>query len=914
MRPPRWTTWLLRQVAEPDEVEDVLGDIEQLYRRRCTRRGRTVAVVLTFLEAVDLSRALFLARYDASDDETLSAAREARPSVLDFKLGLRMLRRYPGLTVVAVVSIAFAITLGATNLEYNTAFLYPRLPFAEGDRIVELRRWDLSDTRLLPTTTRDFIDWRAGLRSVGEVGAFRTVRRNLIRADGPAGSVVVAEMTAAAFEIARVPPVLGRGLLESDEVAGGADVLVLGHETWQTLFDADPGVIGTDVQVGAVRATVVGVMPPDFGWPWAHDVWVPLRLSEADPEAEPAALQVVARLGPGVSLRQASDELAAVERARHGGGEPGQSVRADVARYGRLPMPFSEAALAGLYFGALQIFVALMLLVCANVMLLLYARTSARETEIALRAALGASRARIVTQLFVESLVLAAVAATVGLCCAQLAMEWTAETLLELMAETASLDESPLPFWQGSGLSGATVVWAGILTTLGAALAGIVPALKVTGPGLHPRLQRAGSGRYGLEFGALWTAVIVIQIAVTVAFVPLGIGAGMGTALIDETPFGFAAEEYLTAEVSADGDLTAIRDAMRGASRPAGTSLDASTRRLADRLSEDPTVRAVTRLGHLPGAPHPRRWIEVHPVGREPPNRRRVQVSSVDSNSFTALGVSMVAGRDFDGSDRETGDAVVIVNEEFVRIVLGGRSAIGRTLSYTRRGGGAAAEADTAPRYRIIGVVRQIAMSTSTIHAPVEGAGIYHLLDADASAPIRMVLHTSTDPTSYAPRLHATSRDLDPTLQLQRIRPMDQSTWALRRASETWFTILSAAGAVAAILSLAGIFAVTSFTVSRRTRDIGVRVALGADPRRIVRAVFRRALNQVGMGIGGGVVLLGVFMWMYHVNYGYRLTQDHLGLLLLYLAIVPLVCLGACVAPMTRALSVQPAEALRADG
>lgn len=300
----------------PKEVrEEVLGDLIEHWNLHVRNQRWLAKVVWAWRQP--LSSLVARLRFSRKSDEQgrIAGGRNMGVGVswLDFKLGFRMLVKYPGLTVVAGLAIAFAVTLGAGSHELVRDLAYPDLPLDEGDRIVEIRNQDVSKRLTDPRALHDFVVWRDELRSVQEIGAYQTFRRNLITERGPASPLLGADMTAAAFGIARVPPLLGRALGEADEVFGAPDVLVIGFDVWRSLFGSDPDVVGRTVRLGSETTTIIGVMPAGFGWPWSHDLSAPLRLDVLDFErGESPRIRVVARLAPGLTLEEAQTELTAV--------------------------------------------------------------------------------------------------------------------------------------------------------------------------------------------------------------------------------------------------------------------------------------------------------------------------------------------------------------------------------------------------------------------------------------------------------------------------------------------------------------------------------------------------------------------------------------------------------------------------
>ena len=436
-------------------------------------------------------------------EQVKERAREALPlrglvaSWLDVKLGGRMLVKYPGLTIVGGLAMAFAICAGTLIFEFGTLFVHPTLPLPAGERIVQIRNWDVAANRPEPRALHDFVVWRRALRSVTELGAWRDVTRTLIVADGEARPVAVAEITASGFRVAGAAPLLGRVLAAADERPNAPPVAVLGYDVWRLRFGSDADVIGRTVQLGNEHATVVGVMHEGFGFPRSHELWMPLRTDIVDqaPRSGPA-IRVFGVLAPGVTLETAQVELTVLGRraaidvpATH------EHLQPRVAPYATA---FSDpsAAEVALMFSIYVFAVMLLVVVCLNVALLLFARAATRENEFVVRSALGASRSRVVAQMFAEALVLGGVAAVVGLVAAYFALRsWGVDFLEANMGQ--------LPFWYDLRLSPATVLFAIGLTVLGSAIAGVVACAQGDArPGIPPE---AGHGRSGRT--AVWRRV-----------------------------------------------------------------------------------------------------------------------------------------------------------------------------------------------------------------------------------------------------------------------------------------------------------------------------------------------------------------------------------------------------------------------
>lgn len=824
---------------------------------------------------------------------------------LDFRLGARMLVKYPGLTVVGTLAITFAICVGVGTFEFLSQVVYPSLPLEDGDRVVGIRSWDAASSEMEPSGLHDFVVWREELRSVEELGAHRTVERNLITGDGRGEPVEVAEISASGFQVTRVPALLGRTLVAADEEGNAPPVVVLGHEVWQRRFAADPGVVGRVVRLGRQRATVVGVMPEGFGFPVAQKLWVPLRLDPLEyKRGEEPRVEVFGRLAPGASLKEAQAELAAL----------GQRTAADFPETHRhlrpRVMPYPKTVVdpgPWLSLGILSIngfIVVLLVLVCGNVALLMFARAATREAEIAVRSALGASRRRIVAQMFAEALVLAAAGGALGLAAAGYLLRWGMHVL-----EADILNGERLPFWFHGTLSPASVIYAVLLTLLAAGIAGVMPALKMTREGLEGRLRQIGARGGGPRFGGVWTAVIVAQVAVTVIFPILTHEIQREVREVQRYQDGLAAEHYLSTRLRMEREAwTASGDTSRAALL---AHLRATQQELERRLLEDPAVEGVTFASNVPRARHGWNQIEMDGgavVPLDTARRHLVARALIAPDYFEVLGTRVLSGRGFHAGDVETGARVVIANRSFVEQVLGGRNAVGRRVRYVARNGEGALAPDAEPWYEIVGVAPDLGMNFGT----PSGAGLYHPLTSDAVSSAFLLARVRGEPEAFRPTLQRLAAAVDPTLQLHQIRPLDEMDAAELEFLDfsRWLTGLLTG--VVLILSWAGIYAVTSFTVSRRTREIGIRVALGGRAHHVVLSILRRPLAQVTLGI---TLAMAVFLALRIglSDPGKQLSAREIAILLGYAAVMVGVCLLACMIPARRALSVEPTEALRAE-
>ena len=823
---------------------------------------------------------------------------------LDLKLGGRMLIKYPGLTIIGGLAMAFGIWFGAVTFQMFGMIVNPTLPLPDGDRIVKIQNWDAKTLKDEDRVLYDYQLWRSA-RSITDLGAYRNANVNVLGADGASKSEFAAEITASAFRIAPERPLLGRVLDESDERAGATPVVVLGHDLWAERFERDPHIVGRSVKIGTGFATVIGVMPEGFGFPIAHELWLPLRTDVAGVQPRSGfPITVFGRLAPGRSFENARAELTALGRrlaAEHP--DTHGQLQPHVIPYAQMSINDNEMtqakALSYLFV------VVLVMVVCGTVALLLFARAASRETEILVRSALGASRTRIVAQLFAEALVLAGVAAVVGLAAAQLALSRWGKAYLMM-----GYDTQMLPFWCDFNLSPTTIISALVLAVIGAVVAGVMPARKIT-RGLGTRLRAGSAGGGAVSFGGVWTAVIIVQVALTVALPSLVMLVRAETKRVESYDFGFPAQEYLG--VTLGVDVTADETMAPEALAARGARLSAWIEALRQRLEADPEVAGVTVVDRLPGEHHAYRRVELAVPGSTP---SWVATAWIHPSYFDVMRAPVRTGRAFTIADRSRDSRVVIVDQAFVDSVMVGRNPIGHRV---RLASSAQLDSSTAqlPWYEIIGVVKDLGMSPLAM--PQRWPGMYLPYVPGSQGSAEMIVHTRGDPMSLAPRVRELATTVDASLQVEKVTRLDQVAAPLLWLQRLWTRIIIGLTGVALLLSLSGIYAVLSYIVARRTREIGVRVALGASARRVITSIFRRPLTQVTLGVIAGAVLIGFAAVGVAKTEQFKgtgiggLTLGDIPLLVGYAILMLGVCTLACFVPTRRALRVQPTEALRTE-
>ena len=787
---------------------------------------------------------------------------------LDAKLGLRMLRRSWGLTLVGGLAMAATIGLGASMFTIWDTVTGTTLPLDEGDRLIAIQPFDKAAQRVYrETPLPDFRRWRETLKSVEHVSAMRPIIPAVIARDGADDSVAAAEMTASGFQLARVRPLLGRPLLEDDEREGAEPVAVIGYQLWKEGFSSDPAVLGQRIQIGDTPHVVVGVMPAGFRFPVSQRLWLPLRTN--------ADAFIFARLVPGATLEGARAEVTTVGLLPHDAAA-GTAARREprVVPYaaGMFPTVDRNSWLAGVIFlvGAL-----LLIPPCANIAILVYARTVTRRDEFAARTALGASRGRIVMQLFVEVLVLAAGAGIAGLLLARQFSGRLAGIVMPAM--------DPLPFWMDFKPSLATVLCVAGLSVLAAAIAGAVPALRVTGRWRQAGFAGLGNRAAGPRLGRTWTALLATQVALSLAILPSAMEMLWGVFRPTIVGPGLPIEEFLTASLVMEGDTSRF-DNLR---------IEA-VRQLTSESGISGVTASAVALFDEPDA-----GIEVE--GSEGRDDTEARFNSVDEKFFEVYGARFLAGRSFDARDFGPGRTPVIVNRSFATEVMGGLNVLGRRVRYRDRPASPKPATAGEGGHEIVGVVEDFPGNN-------DGPMMFHPMSV-ASHPVTLTIRAPSGIGPAARRLREVASGLDPQLRVGRLRSLNEMYWQQRSFDHMFGFMLGAVTTIVLLFSMAGIYTLMAFIVAQRWREIGVRTALGAQPRQLLIGIFGRAAVPLLIGAMAGCIL--AFLLQSSVPIAEVGGRSIPGIVPASAALMIVVGLLAVAGPARRAIRVDPTEALR---
>ena len=795
---------------------------------------------------------------------------------LDAKLGGRMLRKSWGLTLVGGLAMAITIGLGASIFNIWDTFAGTRLPLDEGDRVVAIQPFDRAAQRFYTTTPlADFTRWRETLTSVEQVSAMRSIDRTVLTRDGAIGPVRAAEMTASAFQLARVQPLLGRTLIDQDARIGAEPVAVIGYQLWQSAFSSDPAVLGQRIQIANTPHIIVGVMPDQFRFPMNQRLWIPLRAEPSGDTGSATDVFVFARLAPGATRASAQSELATV------GMLPRAAVRQTAASLDARVVPYAAGFFpevhANSWAGSLIFLLGALFLIppCANIAILVYARTVTRREEFAARTALGASRGRIVMQVFVELLVLAAGAGIVGFLLARQFSGRLSQIVMPM------LRPENLPFWMDFTPSLFTILCVAGLSVLAAAIAGGVPAFHATGRWRRSGLAALGSRGSGPRLGKTWVALLATQVALTLAILPSAAEMIWGIFRPTIVGPGLPVEQFLTASLLMEGDTSRFNVLTSEAVRQllSETGITGVTLSAA-KLMEEPAAR-----------------IEVE--GR-PASDDDARFNLVDDQFFNVFGARFLAGRNFDARDFRPGSTPLIVNRSFVTEILGDGNGLGRRVRYGRI-------EDSTPLQpppgwnEIIGVVEDFPGSN-------DGPMMFHPMTMPAH-DVSLTIHAASGVGLAADRLRAVAARLDPQLRVGRLRSLEEMYWQRRSLDHTFGFVLGSVVVIVVLFSMAGMYTLMAFIVAQRWREIGVRSALGAQPRRLLGGIFGRAVVPLTIGafVGCALALL-LHSWLPIAEAGGRSIP---GIVPLSAVLMIMAGLLAVAGPARRAIRIDPTEALR---
>jgi len=795
----------------------------------------------------------------------------------DLRYGLRLLTRAPGLAIFAAVAIALGI--GSTTTMFSISHgLLRDLPFHEPDRLIYLFRDQVARNRFdIMLNAHEFQNWRDAQTTLEGMAGFAEYDMDLAGTEGRPQRVAGAAVTANAFQTLRVAPVLGRGFLPADERPGAEAIVMLGHRLWQERYGGDPAIAGRTVRVDGRQRTIVGVMPEDFQFPYEQALWIPLEL---DPVTEPTgnrSIRAFGRLREDVPLEATRAEFAALARRLElADPESYEGMSTRVAVY-KEHIVEKRDALAMNIMVAVVAFV--LLVACANVANLLLVRAAARDREVAIRAALGASRSALITQTLAEALVIAALGGALGIGLAQLGVTFVNRALAH-----------QLPFfWMWVEIDATVLSFCFALILAATILAGLGPALKATGVDMHEVLKDA-SRSSSLRLSRLSRTLVVAEVALSCGLLTVAGVMVKGVLIQTASELEFATENVLTA-----------RAQLRSEDYPDRLDIDRFYGELLDRLESRPEVLSAAIVSWPPGDNYStqRFQMEGYSYDRNQDLPRAVY-AVISDDFFRALDVQPLAGRPFSAIDHAESEPVAIINQRFARLYFPGQDPLGRRIKL----GGLDSE---SPWRTIVGVAPDLAMARRRERG---SEGIYLPFSQRTRRTMSVLLRAAGDPLALVPMVRDEVAAIDPNLPMYRVNSLARLISEYTASQRTFAVLFVVFGLAGLVLATVGLYGVMAFLVRRRTREIGIRMALGADARRILWLTAKSGLIQLALGLAIGVALaslvaLAMFDILSDANpWDWRIYT-------LIALILTATGLAASLAPALRAARVDPMETLR---
>lgn len=805
--------------------------------------------------------------------------------VRDLRSGFRMLLAYPTLSIVAVVTLGVGIGLSTTVFSVVNGALFKGLPFPDSERIVAvMARRTAQNQGRQPLSVQDVAVIQERQTTFETLGAYGFAPLNVSMEDDRPERLRGGQLTVAAFRALGVQPVLGRGLREGDDRPGAAPVILLGHSVWQERYRGSSDAIGATIRVNGTVRTIVGVMPESFGFPFREVAWIPLALEPlATRRGEGPTYPMIGRLKRGVSLEQAQAQVAGI--ASQLASQFPESNKGLTA----IAMPFTEMAMGpqlyALLYTMLGAGIGVLLIACVNVSNLLAARASRRNREVAVRIALGAGRLRVVRQHLTEVLVLALLGGGLGILFGAAGVRWF----------TQAVSTNPPPFWIVFDLDHRVALFVAGLIVLASLFAGGLPALHAASVNAGTTLKDESRSSTGTRLGRFTTGLVVAELAVSCGLL---IAAGLmikSVVQLKHVRMPFAVDSILTARV----------DLPRG-SYPDSAASIRFFEQLLPRVQALAGVESATLSDGLPGAGNGAIAVQIEGKTYGDPNDSPLaREGIVTAGYFTTFQTPVLSGREFLPSDTRGSLPVAIVNESFARTHFSGLDPMGRRFKRIRPG-------SQEPWLTVVGVVPDLVMQGigNNNASPV---GYYiPIPQSDVANGVRIAVRTREDPAAIASLVRSAVASLDPELAVYEIDPLrrviDRQTWFYR----VFGTFFMAFGACGLLMAAAGLYGVMSFAVTQRTREMGVRSALGAQGRQLIALVMRRSVVQliVGLFLGLALALLAsgaLQPVLYEVN-----PRDAT-VFAAVVAVLAFVSLGASFLPARRVTRIDPAAALTVE-
>jgi len=796
----------------------------------------------------------------------------------DLRYGIRMLLAKPSFTVIVVLALAIGIGANTAIFSVVNAILLRPLPYKNAERISMIwmdnpKLGVAQDWHSYP----NYVDYKQQNDSYEDMAAFNDRSFNLTGTGDPV-RVVGVWATASLFSVLGVDPALGNTFTEAEEEPGKDRVVVLSHGLWQRRFGGDPGIVGQSINMNGVDRTVLGVMPASFTFPEKQtDLWIPLAINPQRKQARNSiSFKAVGRLKPGVSIEQARADMGAI--AKRLDDQYFQSG------YGSNLVPLHDQETGTVRTALLVLLGAVafvLLIACANVANLLLSRAALREREVAIRVALGAGRSRIIRQVLTESALLSLAGGAAGLLLAL----WGLKVLI-------ALSPANIPRLDQTGIDGKVLAFTIAVSLITGLIFGIAPALQSSRSDPNESLKEGARGSTGGVGGRrVRNLLVVAEIALSLILL---IGAGLlikSFVRLQQFEFGFNPDNLLTMRVQ-----------LPGSKYREGKQVVDFYQRLLERMEAVPGVQSVGAIStvFITDTPNSTNFsIEGRPV---PVGAEQIEVplDSISPSYFRVMGIPLLRGREFDNRDVEGSTPVVIINDTFAQRFFPGEDPIGKRFCYGSPNRG-------NPWITIVGVVGD--MRRTGFDRPVRPETFL----PEAQNPdggLTIVARTHTDPASFAGALRNEVWSIDKDQSVYDVKTMHQTLSEMMSQRRFNMLLLGLFAAVALTLAAVGIYGVISYSVTQRSHEIGIRIALGAQSRDVLKLVVGQGMVLAGVGVGIGLIAAFALTklmssLLFGVSAADPVTFALIALLLTGVALV------ACLVPARRATKVDPMVALR---
>jgi putative ABC transport system permease protein len=808
--------------------------------------------------------------------------------LLDLRFALRLLAKERWFSAAAIAALALGIGANATGFTIINAVFLRGLPFEDADRLYVVS-WQNRAGRRANTSYVELHDWRTESRTFAGLAGFRYDILNISDDTAMPEQVDGTWLTADAFALLRQPPLLGRTFVSLDERPGADRVVIIGDTLWQRRYGRDPNVLGKTVRVNGEPATIIGVMPEGMQFPDQAELWGPIIPSDAERQRSARTLRVFGRLHDDVDRREAQAELSGIAQ---------QLIAAypDATKdlVGARVETFTERYIGGIgrpmFYTVMGAVSLVLLIACANVANLLLSRSAYRAREIAVRSALGATRGRVVRQLLLESLVLGFAGGSIGLVLAAAGVQ-----------AFASAMQGTLPYWIAFTVDYAVFGYVAVICVLTAMLFGLAPALHVSKSNANDVLKEGGRGQTGGQRVRRFShAMVVAELALTIVLL---VAAGL-------TVRSFAALYSADLGIDINGLMT-MTVRLPESRYPTAEARRAFFDRLEPRLAGIAGVEAAAVTNGVPPLDGGERLLETERTVQSPGTRPVfVGTVTITPRFFDVVGVRLLGGRAFDGRDGAPGLETVIINERLATQFFPGEDPIGKRLRFTVREPVPGKAPDVWRT--IVGVTPLIKHGSnsdfyinSVVYIPYRQES-----PASASLLVRSVLPAGSVMDAVGREVQTIDPD-QPVLSIQTVAQLlEQDRWWYR----TWGSLFAILAAIALTLSSIGLYGVMAYAVSQRTQEIGVRVALGADRRRVSWLILGRALRQIALGLAiGFAIALPLALGRVMPGGLADMTPFDPVAIVGITALLTTVSIVACLVPIRRAMRVDPVVALRAE-